>query len=204
MSQYIDAIRKSLPGSDHLILDGVEQTDRGIAVRVRARHLPVCPACGDNRISFHSRYQRRLRDLPWQGRCVQLLFQTRRFRCRNSACARKVFAERLPEVASPRARETTRLCDIAGLAGYAMGGLPGARLLNRLGIPGSDDLVLRRIKAKAAKQERKVRVLGVEQRLTLRDDVDGSGEGSRNRSAAGPIRRKLRQLAGRAPGVSFP
>lgn len=68
-------VRKALPGSDHLILDGVEQTDHGIAARVRARHLPVCPACGDNRISFHSRYQRRLRDLPWQGRCVQLLFQ---------------------------------------------------------------------------------------------------------------------------------
>jgi transposase len=45
-----------------------------------------------------------------------------------------------------------------------MGGLPGARLLNRLGIPGSDDLVLRRIKAKAAKQERKVRVPGVDDR----------------------------------------
>jgi hypothetical protein len=43
-----------------------------------------------------------------------------------------------------------------------MGGLPGARLLNRLGMPGSDDLVLRRIKAKAAKEERKVRVLGVD------------------------------------------
>jgi transposase len=81
-----------------------------------------------------------------------------------------------------------------------MGGLPGARLLNRLGIPGSDDLVLRRIKAKAAREERKVRVLGVEQRLALRDDVDGSGEGSRDRSAAGPIRRNLRPLAGRAPG----
>jgi transposase len=62
----------------------------------------------------------------------------------------------------PRARETTRLCNIVGLVGYAMGGLPGARLLNRLGIPGSDDLVLRRIKAKAAKEERKVRVLGVD------------------------------------------
>jgi hypothetical protein len=55
--------------------------------------------------------------LPWQGRCVQLLFQTRRFRCRNSACARKVFAERVPEVAFPRARETTRLRDIVGLVG---------------------------------------------------------------------------------------
>jgi hypothetical protein len=100
--------------------------------------------------------------LPWQGRCVQLLFQARRLRYRNSACARKVFAERVPVVAFPRARETTRLRDIVGLVGYAMGGLQGARLLNRLGIPGSDDLVLRRIKAKAAKEERTVRVLGVD------------------------------------------
>jgi transposase len=162
VNQYIEAVRKALPGSDHLILDGVEQTDHGLDVRVRARYLPVCPACSQNRISFHSSYQRHLRDLPWQGRCVQLLFQTRRFRCRNSACPRKIFAEQIPQVAAPLARETTRLCGIVGLVGYAMGGLPGARLLNRLGIPGSDDLVLRRIKAKAACAERGVRVLGVD------------------------------------------
>ncbi len=41
-----------------------------------------------------------------------------------------------------------RLCEIVGLVGYALGGLPGERLLNRLGITSSDDTVLRRVKAR--------------------------------------------------------
>jgi transposase len=41
-----------------------------------------------------------------------------------------------------------RLCEIVGLVGYALGGLPGERLLDRLGIKCSDDTVLRRVKAR--------------------------------------------------------
>jgi transposase len=41
-----------------------------------------------------------------------------------------------------------RLCEIVGLVGYALVGLPGERLLNRLGIESSDDTVLRRVKAR--------------------------------------------------------
>ena len=51
-------------------------------------------------------------------------FPTRRFRCRNLQCERKIFAEQLSELVDPRARETVRRCDIIGLVGYAMGGLP--------------------------------------------------------------------------------
>jgi hypothetical protein len=46
------------------------------------------------------------------------------------------------------ARLYHRLCEIVGLVGYALGGLPGERLLNRLGITSSDDTVLRRVKAR--------------------------------------------------------
>ena len=41
-----------------------------------------------------------------------------------------------------------RLCEIVGLVGYALGGLPGERLLDRLGIKSSDDTVLRRVKGR--------------------------------------------------------
>jgi len=70
-----------------------------------------------------------MRDLPWQGRQVEIHLQTRRFRCPNAECEQKNFAERLPAVADPKARRTTRLCEIVGLVGYALGGLPGERLL---------------------------------------------------------------------------
>ncbi len=47
--------------------------------------------------------------------------------------------------------------------GYALGGLPGSRLLSQLGMVSSDDTVLRRVKAWArTRSEPKVRVLGVD------------------------------------------
>jgi hypothetical protein len=84
-----------------------------------------------------------MRDLPWQGRRVEIHLQTRRFRCRNKEWRRKISAEQLPAVVAPNACETTRLCEIVVLVGYALGGLPGERLLKRLGVKGSDDTVLR-------------------------------------------------------------
>jgi transposase len=104
-----------------------------------------------------------MRDLPWQGRQVEIHLQTRRFRCRNAECEQKIFAERLPAVADPKARQTTRLCEIVGLVGYALGGLPGERLLKRLGIKSSDDTVLRRVKTRGrGASQPAVRVLSVD------------------------------------------
>jgi transposase len=81
----------------------------------------------------------------------------------NSTKRRKIFAERLSAVATPKARQTTRLCEIVGQVGYALGGLPGERLLHRLGIKSSDDTVLRRVKARRREaSESKVRVLSVD------------------------------------------
>jgi transposase len=162
VNRYFDAVRNSLSAPDQLILDGVEESDTTIVVRVRARQPSPCPACGDARVSYHSRYERRLRDLPWQGRQVRVHLQTRRFRCRNTECGRKVFAEQVPDVAAPWARETGRLHEVIAIVGYAMGGLPGARLLNRLGMPVSDDTVLRRIKTRPSAAVPTVRVLGVD------------------------------------------
>jgi len=95
-----------------------------------------------------ARYAKRVRDLPWQGRQGEIHLQRRRFRCRNKGCARKIFAESLPAVAARKARETMHLCEIVGLVGYALGGLPEERLPDRLGIKSSDDTVLRRVKGR--------------------------------------------------------
>ncbi|KAA0676151.1 transposase family protein, partial [Azospirillum brasilense] len=60
----------------------------------------------------HSRYERRLADLPWQGRPVILRLQARRFLCREAGCPKRTFAERLPGIAQPSARRSERLVDI--------------------------------------------------------------------------------------------
>jgi len=52
---------------------------------------------------------------------------------------------------------------VVGLVGYALGGLPACRLLQRLGVSISRDTVLRRVKARnRGRREPKVRVLGVD------------------------------------------
>jgi transposase len=64
---------------------------------------------------------------------------------------------------APRARETNRRQTVVCQVGYALGGLPGARLLKGLGMMSSDDTVLRRVKGRARRRgEPKVRVLGVD------------------------------------------
>jgi transposase len=124
----------------------------------------VCPACDLPTKRIHSRYRRTLDDLPWQGRTVRIQVRARRFRCTTSSCPRRIFAERLPEVARPRARRTTRLGDIQRQVGLALGGRPGARLAARLAIPASRDTFLRLVRADATTVTAPTspRVLGVD------------------------------------------
>jgi len=102
-----------------------------------------CPTCAHLSGRLHSRYQRTLAHLLWQGRPVALQVQARRFRCLNPACARQTFAERLPGVASAAGRRTERLGSLQGCLGLALGGEAGKRLAERLAMPISADTLLR-------------------------------------------------------------
>lgn len=105
------------------MLVGVDETEAGVIVRVRARETPRCPARSGSKLSYHSNYHRRLRDLPWSGKTVQMHFCTRRFRCGTKECGRKISAECPPGVAAPYARETDRVRELLAMVGYVLGGL---------------------------------------------------------------------------------
>src|SRR3954451_4643648 len=106
-----------------------------------------CPECGQASRAGHSRYQRRPADLPSLGRAVRLDLRLRRFYCRNAACPRRTFAERLPELMRPHARRTGRLAEAQARVGAALGGEGSARLLQHLAMPASADTVLRLIRS---------------------------------------------------------
>jgi hypothetical protein len=106
----------------------------------------TCPDCGVRSTARHSSYLRHLRDLPVQGRPVKLMVRVARWRCQNPGCERRIFCQRLNEVAQRHARETKRFGEILQLLGHAMGGRPGERLSARLGLSVSDDTLLRRVK----------------------------------------------------------
>jgi transposase len=153
-----------LPNPGILILDHIERDADRIRLMVQVRQEPMCPVCGEVSRSGHSSYSRCLQDLPWQGVSVQLWVSAGRFRCRNPSCPRKIFCERLPQVARAYGRQTDRTPEIIRVVGYVAGGLPGERLLIRLGISTSDDTVLRRVRQVPAQPASaiSVRNLGVD------------------------------------------
>jgi transposase len=106
-----------------------------------------CPTCGIVATRVHSRYQRTLADLPWQGLPVQLCLTTRRFFCELAACPQRLFAERFPGLVAPRGRRSTRLQALVTAIGIALGGEPGARLVAELGLSVSPDTLLRSVRA---------------------------------------------------------
>jgi transposase len=121
----------------------------------------VCPLCGRTSSRVHSRYSRTVSDLPWHGTSVMLAVRARRFFCDESSCERKIFCERLEEVAA-RARKTVRLEGALLAIALELGGRAGARLALELGIVAARDTLLRRIKAAPLPEVGKVRVLGVD------------------------------------------
>src|SRR4029453_9636994 len=76
-----------------------------------------CPDCGHASRAVHSCYRRRPADLPALGRAVRVDLRLRRFYCRNAACPRRTFAERLPELIRPHARRTGRLAEAQARGG---------------------------------------------------------------------------------------
>ena len=64
------------------------------------RDRASCPVCGIQSSSRHSSYIRTLRDLSAQGRRVNIQARLTRWRCRNDQCDRRIFAERLPTLAT--------------------------------------------------------------------------------------------------------
>src|SRR5579862_5027925 len=102
-----------------------------------------CPSCGTVSSRIQSRYTRTLRDLPSVGHPLRLILHVRRFFCKKSTCAQKIFVERLPELCHPHAQRTKRLQEAPCELGLKGGGQAGADLGSELGFSGSRDTILR-------------------------------------------------------------
>src|ERR1039457_4953533 len=156
--------KELLPDRASLALCHVEKGAHGWVVEAVGPETAACPNCGVLSTARHSSYTRHLRDLPVQGRPVHLKLRVGRWRCRNSDCERQIFCQRLTRVSHKHARETKRFGEVVQQIAYALGGRPGERLSSRLGLPVSDDTLLRRIKqwAKSRPPTKPIRVLGVD------------------------------------------
>jgi transposase len=126
------------------------------------RRRAGCPCCGRRSRRVHNRYERTVADLSCGGTRVTVHLRTRRFWCRVRWCRRRIFCERVPELAAPWARRTVRLQGHLRRTACALGGEPGARLASADATPVSARTVLRLLRAIPLPAAGPVRVLGVD------------------------------------------
>jgi transposase len=156
-----DPLLSLLPGG--LAVDRVEVSSGLVTVHARSSDLIAhCPICATPSGRVHGRYIRHVADLPLMGSVVSLSLQIRRFRCPQSGCPRRIFAERLPTAAPFRKRRTTRLADVQRSLALATGGEPGSRLASLLAMPVSGDTLLRLIRAVPIEPAPPARVIGID------------------------------------------
>jgi hypothetical protein len=110
----------------NVLIERVNVADE-ITVTLRRTSLSArCPCCRTASKQVQSRNIRPLLDLPSSGRPVHLIVHVRRFFCKKSICAQKIFAERLPELCRPHAQRTLRLQKAPSQLGLAYWPFRGA------------------------------------------------------------------------------
>jgi transposase len=122
----------------------------------------TCPCCGTISKRVQSRYSRTLHDLPMSGRLVRLIVEVRRFFCKKSTCARKIFAEQLPALCHPHAQRTKRLQEALCRLGLAVGGQAGEDIGSEQGMSGSRDTILRLVRKFEPPAAQEPRVIGLD------------------------------------------
>lgn len=110
----------------------------------------------------HSRYQRSVSDAAIGGAETRICLRVRRFFCGNSGCARKTFAEQVPDLTVPYACWTPLLRGVLERIALSAGGRPGERLTGNLAVAVSRMTLLRLVRALPVPDVGVVAVLGVD------------------------------------------
>ena len=139
-----------IPNISEVVLVCLRPKDGAIQMLLRAcRSSSACPACGTLSRRIHSRYFRKIADMPWEKLPVLILLETRKFFCKQQSCRVTIFTERLPGTVARYARRTLRLAEALDWITLAVGGCAGARLARRLGLLVSGSTLLRQLRQKA-------------------------------------------------------
>lgn len=148
----------------HLRLDQIEITSQTLILSLAVETAEAaCPLCQQVSHRIHSHYTRTLADLPCGGKVLRLLVVVRRFFCTNGGCARKIFAERLPDLTSVYARRTTRCKLTLAELGFALGGKAAAALGAHLSLQGSRMTILRILRQTPVSAALPPKMLGVDE-----------------------------------------
>ncbi|WP_041234109.1 ISL3 family transposase [Cylindrospermum stagnale] len=139
-----------LPDSTNLKLESwiVDETKTQIKLIVSViKPVVNCPVCNQPTHKIHSRYERKLADLPLSDYSISLQLRVRKFFCINTLCKRRIFTERLTNLTVPWARRTLRLAQRLSAIGLANGGAAGVRLSEQLGLKVSRNTLLKLVRS---------------------------------------------------------
>jgi transposase len=153
-----------LPCTAEFALDDVSyRGDEALAILAHASPSTAdCPSCGRSSYRVHSRYRRRVADLPIQGMPVKFDMTVRRFRCRTTGCPQRIFSERFQKTMGHYARETLRRNATLENVAFALGGKPAERITHVLGMATSDSTLLRRIRYSPCTAETSAQIIGID------------------------------------------
>jgi transposase len=80
-----------LPDPAHLRTESLGVDANGVVITLSVIATAAsCPLCRRSSERMHSRYVRRLADLPWRGVAVSLRLHMRRFFCDAADCRRRI------------------------------------------------------------------------------------------------------------------
>lgn len=147
-----------------LHIDGYEKDDKGdlVLYACSAESYGVCPYCQSISVKVHSRYTRRLQDLPAFGQNVSISFQARKFFCPNKECKYKTFAEQ-PGNEVFRYRRKTRRCEVLVCRqGLHLSSITASSMLMKMGIRISKSTVLRDLHRLRVPHCENIRKIGVD------------------------------------------
>ncbi|WP_419805935.1 transposase family protein [Terriglobus sp.] len=153
-----------LPSSTEVRLVCLRQVAGAVQVELRTcQPSSSCPSCGTASSRVHSRYSRKLMDLPWQGLPVSILLRARKFFCLHKQCTTRIFTEQLPGTVKRYARRSCRSSESLRWLTLALGGRAGSRLARRLGLLAGRTALLRELRQKSPPSSCAPRVLGIDE-----------------------------------------
>lgn len=124
-------------------IDNIEHNNSSINVFASIKSKrSQCPGCGSFSTSVHDSYIRKLADLSVFQNSTTILLRTRKFKCKDSSCDRKVFSEQTAHTMR-YSRRTARASSILDTLSIELTGKLGSLLSKQLLLPVSTSTVTR-------------------------------------------------------------
>ena len=153
---------KQLIAMPCLNLEKIEFSDSTIRIYATIKsRKSKCPVCGKYSRRVHDFYFRTISDLPVFQNRTEILLKTRKFRCGNDRCHRKVFSEQTPAIIR-YARRTKRATKILESFAIELTGRLGSIMSNQLSITVSSSTITRIAHSQQLSDIQQPRVLGVD------------------------------------------